>query len=102
MARDLMRNLRPAGAVGVVVDPQGAILGTYLDPFADPRRPPRLHEAGSPWLGRGAREWAWEGFGGTQQEALARANRLRLRHLRLVPAMLDEGPDPRFRANTTS
>jgi hypothetical protein len=94
-----MRRLRTPGAVGVVVDPRGTILGTYLDPYTDPMRPPRLHTAGSPWLDDSGSERAWEGFGGTQAEALEQANRLRRRHLRLIPAM-DDGLDLLRRANT--
>jgi hypothetical protein len=90
---------RPSGAVGVVVDQHGAIRGRTSTPSRIPGRPPRLHTPGSPWT-RGTAACAWEGFGGTRQQALARANRLRRRHLRLIPTMLDDGPDLRFRANT--
>jgi hypothetical protein len=74
------------GAVGAVVDRHGRVLGTYLDPFAHPRRVARIHGADSPWSP--AQRWgdspfAWEGFGETEEEALAAANRLRRRHLQL-------------------
>ena len=74
------------GAVGVVIDRDGRVLGTYLDPFAHPRRAARIHEADSPWVP--AARWgesaqAWEGFGESEEEALAAANRLRRRHLQL-------------------
>lgn len=88
-----VRRLRTAGAVGVVVDRHGALLGTYLDPYTVRTRPPRLHHAGSPWTPNGGH--AWEGFGATQHEALANANRLRHRHLRLLHAMADDDPDRR-------
>lgn len=74
------------GAVGVVVDREGRVLGTYLDPFAHPRRAARMHGPESPWSP--AVQWGesantWEGFGETEEEALASANRLRRRHLQL-------------------
>ena len=74
------------GAVGAVVDRHGRVLGTYLDPFAHPRRLARIHDADSPW--NPAEHWGdspltWEGFGETEEEALAAANRLRRRHLQL-------------------
>lgn len=74
------------GAVGAVVDRRGRVLGTYLDPFAHPRRLARIHGPDSPWSP--AQRWgdspfAWEGFGETEEEALAAANRLRRRHLQL-------------------
>jgi hypothetical protein len=74
------------GAVGAVVDRNGQVLGTYLDPFAHPRRLARIHGPESPWSP--ATQWgdspfAWEGFGETEEEALASANRLRRRHLQL-------------------
>jgi len=51
--RALVRRLRASGAVGVVVDRNGALLGTYLDPYTPRTRPPRLHHAGSPWTPSG-------------------------------------------------
>jgi hypothetical protein len=74
------------GAVGVVVDRAGQVLGVYLDPFAHPWRAARMHGPESPWSP--AARWgessnAWEGFGETEEEALAAANRLRRRHLQL-------------------
>jgi hypothetical protein len=74
------------GVVGVVVDRDGRVLGTYLDPFGHPWRAARMHDADSPWSP--AARWgesahAWEGFGETEEEALASANRLRRRHLQL-------------------
>jgi hypothetical protein len=100
-ARSFVLGLRGGGAVGVVVDLNGDVLGSYCDPYTDPRRPARLHTTGSPWVGA-AGGWAWEGFGESHQAALASANRLRRRHRRLVRAMHDDGPDLRFRASTTS
>jgi hypothetical protein len=90
-ARAIGRRIRACGAVGVVVDRHGALLGTYLDPYTPSTRPPRLHRAGSPWTPGGGH--AWEGFGPTQQEALANANRLRRRHLRLLHVLVDDDPD---------
>jgi hypothetical protein len=74
------------GAVGAVIDSRGQVLGTYLDPFAHPRRVARIHGPESPWSPAarwGESPFAWEGFGETEEEALASANRLRRRHLQL-------------------
>jgi hypothetical protein len=82
------------GAVGVVVDRHGQVLGTYLDPFAHPWRAARMHDADSPWAAPtvwGESALAWEGFGETEEEALAAANRLRRRHLQLFGLL--EAPD---------
>lgn len=86
------------GAFGVVVDRSGAVIGTYLDPFGHPWRAPRVHERGSPWVEPGIQGtgWAWEGFGVTEEDALAAANRLRRRHLRLLPGLEDEGEEDLF------
>lgn len=84
------------GAVGVVVDRRGRVLGTYLDPFTHPRRVARIHGPESPWSppsGWGeAPSFAWEGFGETEEEALAAANRLRRRHLQLF-GLLEHGEE---------
>jgi hypothetical protein len=84
------------GAVGVVVDQQGKVLGTYLDPFGHPWRAARMHGPGSPWSP--AARWgesanAWEGFGETEEEALASANNLRRRHLQLFGLLAPEDED---------
>ena len=81
------RRRRESGIYGVVLDAEGRVLGTYLDPFATVVRRARVHDAGSPWAsgapeGRG---WAWEGFGETALEARVAADSLRHRHLRLFP-----------------
>jgi hypothetical protein len=83
------------GAVGAVVDSQGRVLGTYLDPFAHPQRLARIHGPESPWspaVAWGESPFAWEGFGETEEEALASANRLRRRHLQLF-GLLEPGED---------
>jgi hypothetical protein len=83
------------GAVGVVIDRQGHVLGTYLDPFTDPRRVARIHDPDSPWSPPapwGETSFAWEGFGETEEEALAAANRLRRRHLQLF-GLLEHGEE---------
>jgi hypothetical protein len=87
------RRSRQGGAWGVVLNRGGAVLGTYLDPFGHPWRSPRIHGAGSPWVTADPREkeWAWEGFGATEEEARLAANRLRRRHLQLL-GLLEE-PD---------
>ncbi len=87
------RRASQGGAWGVVLDPAGAVLGTYLDPFGHPWRSPRIHGDGSPWVTAAAPEkpWAWEGFGATEEEARLAANRLRRRHLQLLGLL--EQPD---------
>lgn len=90
------RRKRRGGVVGVVVDRAGATLGTYLDPFGHLPRAPRMHGADSPWTSPGPEGrpgWAWEGFGATEEEARRAANRLRRRHLQLLPWLseVDEG-----------
>lgn len=89
------RRVSRGGAVGVVVDRAGRVLGTYLDPFAHPWRAARMHGPESPWsprAGWGEVSAAWEGFGVTEEEALAHANRLRRRHLQLF-GLLEPGED---------
>ena len=80
------RRVSRGGAVGVVVDRFGRVLGTYLDPFSHPWRAARMHDAGSVWspsVAWGQSAQTWEGFGETEDEAFASANRLRRRHLQL-------------------
>ena len=96
------RRAARGGAFGVVVDRRGRILGTYLDPFGHPWRAPRVHDRESPWVaevGPDGQGWAWEGFGATEEEAYAAANRMRRRHLRLLPLIggdEDDGEEPDF------
>lgn len=85
-------------AVAVVVDRDGTLLGSYLDPFGHPWRSARVHAPDSPW--RPAEPWrphayAWEGFGTTEEEAYRSANRLRRRHLQLFGLMDPEPGDER-------
>ena len=89
------RRRNRGGAFGVVIDRTGRVLGTYLDPFGHPWRAPRAHEAGSPWVevGPDGQGWAWEGFGATEEEACLAANRLRRRHLQLLPWLGDDGEE---------
>lgn len=89
--RRALRRLRTRGAIGVVVDAHGAVLGTYFDPYARSSLPARLHGTGSPWVAHGGR--AWEGFGRTHAAALASANRLRRRHQQLLRRLLDDDFD---------
>jgi hypothetical protein len=89
------RRYSRGGAVGVVVDREGRVLGTYLDPFSHPWRAARMHEADSVWSP--AARWGesantWEGFGETEEEAATNANRLRRRHLQLF-GLLEPGED---------
>ncbi len=90
----LRRRRRTGGAaVGVVVDRGGRTLGTYLDPLSERTRRGRLHEPGSPWTPTGYEErpaFAWEGVGSSEEEARWAANRLRRRHLQLVPWMAED------------
>lgn len=96
------RRRRDGGIYGVVVNVEGRVVGTYLDPFATRVGGARLHDSTSAWakpgpLGEG---WAWEGFGETPEEARLSAERLRHRHLRLFPWMAagagddDAEPEP--------
>jgi hypothetical protein len=83
------RNTRGAAAA-VVIDRDGTVLGSYLDPFGHPWRSARVHGPESAW--KPAEPWrphayAWEGFGTTEEEAFAAANRLRRRHLQLFGLM---------------
>jgi hypothetical protein len=84
--------------VGVVIDREGHVLGTYLDPFGHPRRAARMHGPESPWSPSarwGESAHTWEGFGETEEEARASANKLRRRHVQLFglldPEDTDEG-----------
>jgi hypothetical protein len=84
------RRIRSAGggAYGVVVDRAGRVLGTYVDPFGHPWRTARIHEPDSAWappVAFGESAYAWEGFGETEEDARLAANRLRRRHLQLLP-----------------
>jgi hypothetical protein len=93
-----LRRMRRArgGVFGVVVDRRGEVLGTYVDPFGHPWRAPRVHDRESPWVrapGPDGQGWAWEGFGRTEEEAYMAANRLRRRHLRLLPWLTGDGDD---------
>lgn len=85
--RRLRRRRRSrGGAVGVVIDREGHVLGTYLDPFGHPWRAARMHGPESPWspaVAWGESGNTWEGFGETADEAASSANRLRRRHLQL-------------------
>jgi hypothetical protein len=87
------RRASQGGAWGVVLNAEGGVLGTYLDPFGHRWRAPRIHGTESPWVQAlpGDRAWAWEGFGATEEEARDAANRLRRRHLQLL-GLLEE-PD---------
>ncbi len=80
------------GACGVVLDGEGRVLGIYRDPVARPDWAPRVHTAESPWTTPrpdGRYDWAWEGFGDTAEEAHRSADRLRRRHLQLLPWLGD-------------
>lgn len=96
------RRISRGGAFGVVVDRRGRILGTYRDPFGHPWRAPRVHDRESPWVtpGPDGQGWAWEGFGATEEEAYTAANRMRRRHLQLLPGLSDgedgDGDEPDF------
>ncbi|HEX2092360.1 MAG TPA: hypothetical protein VHG28_08160 [Longimicrobiaceae bacterium] len=85
----LRRRLRRRnGTYGVVLDSRGTVLGVYLDPFSQHSRGARVHTGDSVWTTPGPDPWsgwAWEGFGETEEEARAEANRLRRRYLQLLP-----------------
>ena len=92
------RRKRREGVYGVVIDRHGKTLGVYLDPFGSLSRRARLHRDESPWTSSdvlGRQTWAWEGFGLTEHEARAAANRLRRTHLPIIPR-LGEGEDEAF------
>jgi hypothetical protein len=83
-------------AVAVVIDRDGSVVGSYVDPFGHPWRSARAHGADSPW--RPAEPWrpfayTWEGFGTTEEEAYASANRLRRRQLQLFGLLEPEAGD---------
>lgn len=97
----LRRHRGAVGAVGAVVDSEGRVLGIYHDPYADPGALARVHHDDSPWTEmtlEGRRSWAWEGFGETANEAIAVANALRRRHLKLFPWLI--GVDPEEKDDT--
>ena len=96
------RRLNRGGAFGVVVDRTGRVVGTYLDPFGHPWRAPRVHERGSPWVEPGidGQGYAWEGFGATEEDAYLAANRMRRRHLQLLPWLGDDGEEDYLALNT--
>ncbi len=92
------RRRRPGsvGACGVVVDAAGELVGIYRDPFASPHWPARVHHEDSPWTSvgpDGRSSWAWEGFGETEEDARAAADRLRKRHRNLLPWLHEEEED---------
>lgn len=89
------RKRRRIGTYGVVLDSRGKVLGVYVDPFAQHSHGARVHTGDSPWTTPGPDPWsgwAWEGFGETEHEARAEANRLRRRYLQLLP-WLGEGAE---------
>lgn len=91
-----------AGSYGVVVDSRGRVLGTYLDPFLHYDHGARVHQGDSPWTTHGPDEWAgtgwaWEGFGPTQEEAHAEAERLRRRYLQLLPWLAEADEDEEWK-----
>lgn len=95
-ARDAWRRRKQAqgGVYGVVVDRNGQVLGTYVDPLQRPRRASRVHLPGSVWTGSDPSDptaWAWEGQGTTEQEALLAANRLRYMYVSLLPELRMDG-----------
>lgn len=92
----LRRHRGAVGAVGAVVDSDGRVIGIYHDPYADPGTLARVHHEDSPWTEttlEGRRAWAWEGFGETAEEAVAVANTLRRRHLKLFPWLIGADPE---------
>lgn len=88
------RKQAQGGVYGVVVDRNGQVLGTYVDPLQAPRRASRVHLPGSVWTGSDPSDptgWAWEGQAATEQEALHAANRLRYMYVNLLPELRMDG-----------
>ena len=91
-ARDAWRRRRRAqgGVYGVVVDRDGRVLGTYVDPTQPPRRASFVHGPGSVWTGSDPTDstaWAWEGQGATEEDARRAAYRLRQLYVNLLPEL---------------
>ena len=91
-ARDAWRRRRGAqgGVYGVVVDRDGHVIGTYVDPMQLPRRASYVHGPGSVWTGSDPGDptaWAWEGQGATEEEARHAAQRLRQLYVSLLPEL---------------
>jgi hypothetical protein len=91
-AREAWRKRRSAqgGVYGVVIDRDGHVLGTYVDPMQPPRRASYVHGPGSVWTGSDPADptaWAWEGQGATEEEARHAAHRLRQLYVSLLPEL---------------
>jgi len=91
-AREAWRKRRSAqgGVYGVVIDRDGHVLGTYVDPMQPPRRASYVHGPGSVWTGSDLADpmgWAWEGQGATEEEARHAAHRLRQLYVSLLPEL---------------
>jgi hypothetical protein len=82
------------GVYGIVVDRKGAVVGTYINPLQPTRRASYAHLPGSAWTDPDdPTSWAWEGQGATAEEARHVANRLRHKHMALVPELSSDFED---------
>ena len=97
-AREAWRRRQRAqgGVYGVVIDRNGQVIGTYVDPLQIPRRASYVHGPGSVWTGCDPGDltaWAWEGQGATEEEARHGAQRLRQLYISLLPELRVEHGD---------
>lgn len=91
------RRKAQGGVYGVVVDRNGQVLGTYIDPLQEPRRATRVHGPGSIWTGSDPSDptaWAFEGQAETEEDARHLASRARHLYVSLLPELREEQTEP--------